>query len=230
MSGARILVVAAHPDDEVLGCGGVIARHTADGDRVHILFMAEGGTARQPSVNWDDALGEIEHREEGARNAAEILGAEPPIFVRNPDNRLDSVALIDLAKTVEKTVSDLDPSIVYTHHGGDLNIDHRRVHDAVLTACRPVEGHPVKSIYAFEVCSSTEWALSGAYEAFRPNHFVDISEHLERKIAALEQHGTEMRPFPHPRSYDALRALARLRGATCGCPAAEAFQVLRQVR
>ena len=230
MSGAQVLVVAAHPDDDVLGCGGVVARHATDNDCVHILFMAEGGTARQPSVSLEQAAGDIASREDCARRSAEILGASPPLFVRNPDNRLDTVPLIDLAKNIEKVIADLRPSIVYTHHGGDLNIDHRRVHEAVLTACRPMAACPVDSIYAFEVSSSTEWALSSAYDAFRPNHFVDITDYLDKKIAALQCHHAEMRPFPHPRSYDAVIALARIRGATCGHQAAEAFQVVRQTR
>lgn len=230
MSRTNILFVVAHPDDEALGCGGAIARHVAEKDRVHILFLVEGGTARYPSAELNVAMSDVEVREEGGRNAAKLLGAEPPLFVRNPDNRLDTVPLIELAKIVELNISELEPSIIYTHHGGDLNIDHRRVHEAVVTACRPVNGHPVKSIYAFEVPSSTEWALSSTYQPFRPNHFVDITQYLDHKIRALECHHAEMRPFPHPRSYDAIRALAQLRGATCGCLAAEAFEVIRQVR
>jgi LmbE family N-acetylglucosaminyl deacetylase len=230
MSGTHVLIVAAHPDDEALGCGGAIARHVAENERVNILFLAEGGTARYPSADLNAAISDIEAREEAARKAAKVLGAQLPVFIRNPDNRLDTVPLIDLAKSIEKTVSELKPAIIYTHHGGDLNVDHRRVHEAVLTACRPMDGHPVKAIYAFEVCSSTEWALSNAFAPFRPNHFVDIAPHLDRKLAALECHAMEMRPFPHPRSYDAVKALAQFRGAMCGCLAAEAFEVVRQVR
>lgn len=229
MAGQIVLVVAAHPDDEALGCGGAMARHAAEGDKVHILFLAEGVTARYPSADLQAAAGEIEARETMGRNAAQAVGAEPPRFVRNPDNRLDTVALIDLAKEVEREIAALEPALIYTHHGGDLNLDHRRVHDAVVTACRPVEGHPVRAIYSFEVLSSTDWTHSDAFARFRPQHFVDIGAYLDRKLAAIDCYAGEMRAFPHPRSREAIIALAQHRGAASGCRAAEAFAVLRQV-
>ena len=224
-----VLVVAAHADDEALGCGGTIARHAAEGDRVHLLFLAEGVTARHPKADLKVAATEIEAREEMARRAARQMGAQEPRFVRNPDNRLDGVALIDLAKEVEKEIAACAASVIYTHHGGDLNIDHRRVHDAVVTACRPIAGHPVKSIYSFEVLSSTEWTHSATFPPFRPQHFIDISGHIDSKLAAIDCYQGEMRPFPHPRSREAVVALAHYRGAASGCMAAEAFAVLRQV-
>jgi LmbE family N-acetylglucosaminyl deacetylase len=225
-----ILVVAAHPDDEILGCGGAMARHATEGDEVHILFLAEGVTARYPHADLEAAAAEIEAREEMARQAAKQLGAQEPCFIRNPDNRLDMVPLIDLAKLVERKIVSVTPSTIYTHHGGDLNIDHRRVHEAVVTACRPMATHPVKSIYGFEVLSSTDWALSNAFEPFRPRLFIDIADYLERKLGALDCYEGELRPFPHPRSREAAMALAKCRGATAGCLAAEGFEVLRQIR
>jgi N-acetylglucosamine malate deacetylase 1 len=228
-SGKVVLVIAAHPDDEALGCGGTIARHAAEGDRVHILFLAEGVTARHPKADLKAAAGAIGAREEMARQAAKQMGAVVSRFVRNPDNRLDTVPLIELSKEVEKEIAALAPAVIYTHHGGDLNLDHRRVHDAVVTACRPVAGHPVKSIFSFEVLSSTEWTHSSAFAPFRPQHFVDISGYIDRKMAAIEAYKGEMRQFPHPRSREAIMALAQYRGAASGCLAAEAFAVLRQV-
>ena len=224
-----VLVVAAHPDDEVLGCGGTLARRSAEGDSVYILFLAEGVTARYPSADLGAAADEIEAREAAARQAAKQMGAEEPRFVRNPDNRLDTVPLIELSKEIEKEIASLTPSVIYTHHGGDLNLDHRRVHDAVVTACRPVAGHPVKSIYSFEVLSSTEWTHTGALPHFRPQYFVDISDYMDRKLAAIEAYDVEMRSFPHPRSPEAVKALAQFRGAASGCPAAEGFVLLRQI-
>ncbi len=224
-----ILVVAAHPDDESLGCGGTIARYAAEGAVVHILFLAEGVTARNPSADQSTARVEIEAREAAARAAASVLGAAEPVFIRNPDNRLDTVPLIELAKAVEAEVAACSPSTVLTHHGGDLNIDHRRVHEAVLTACRPLPGYPIRAIYGFEVASSTEWAMSEALAPFRPQRFVDIENTLDQKLKALKCYSAELRPFPHPRSERAIRSLAHTRGSATGVGAAEGFTVLREL-
>ncbi len=220
-----VLVVAAHPDDEVLGCGGVIARHADAGDRVYPFILAEGATSRGGATGGD----ETELLQEAARNAARVLGAEPPRFGGLPDNRLDSVPLLDVIKRIEAVVEELEPSIVYTHHGGDLNIDHRIAHQAAVTACRPLPGAAVRTIYAFETVSSTEWASDAIAGAFRPTRFVDISAQLDRKMEALGCYAVEMRPFPHARSKEAVAALARVRGASAGVTAAEAFAVVREV-
>ena len=217
-----ILVVAAHPDDEVLGCGGTIARHAAEGDNVHILILAEGATARDGSGGE-----ELTALRAAARNAAEVLGAEPPDFLGLPDNRLDRLPLLDVIKPIEAVVANVKPAVVYTHHGGDLNVDHRVVHQAVLTACRPLPDSPVRAIYAFETVSSTEWA-SPDDEPFRPTRFVDITEQLERKLKALGAYGMEVRPAPHARSLENVSALATHRGAGAGLTAAEAFMVVRE--
>ncbi len=222
-----VLVVVAHPDDEVLGCGGVIARHAAEGTDVHVLIMAEGATARHAIRDGTGlAIGALR---EAARQAANVLGAEPPRFAGLPDNRLDSVPLLDVVKTVEVVVGEVRPSIVYTHHGGDLNVDHRIVHQAVVTACRPLPESPVRSLYAFETVSSTEWASETLGQSFRPTRFVNIATHLDRKLQALESYTSEMRSFPHPRSRENVVALARHRGACAGFEAAEAFMVIREL-
>ena len=147
-----------------------------------------------------------------------------------PDNRLDTVPLLDVVKIVESLVERLQPEVIYTHHAGDLNVDHGVIHRAVLTATRPVTGQPVREIYAFEVASSTEWAFQRIEPAFRPNVFVDITRTIEAKIAAMECYETEARKFPHPRSPEALRALATRWGSVVGCAAAEAFELVRSVR
>lgn len=223
----KVLVVAAHPDDEVLGCGGVIARHAAEGSDVHILIMAEGATARHDTR--DEAHPAIGALREAARQAANVLGAREPRLAGFPDNRMDEVALLDVIKTVEAVVGEVRPSIVYTHHGGDLNVDHRIVHEAVVTACRPLPETPVRSLYAFETVSSTEWAPETFGQSFRPTRFVDIATHLDRKLQALESYTSEMRSFPHPRSRENVVALARHRGACAGIAAAEAFMVIREI-
>jgi LmbE family N-acetylglucosaminyl deacetylase len=217
----NVLVIAAHPDDEVLGCGATMAKHAAAGDKVHVLIMAEGLTARDSTRDRGARTPELGKLAQSARAAAAALGAEPPTLLEFPDNRMDSVDLLDIVKAVEETVARVKPTVVYTHHGSDLNVDHRRVHEAVVTACRPVPGQPVKTLLFFEVASSTEWQATG--EAFAPNWFNDVSATMKKKLQALKCYESEMRPWPHARSLEALEALARWRGATAGCEAAEAF-------
>lgn len=215
-----VLVVAAHPDDEVLGCGGIMARHAAAGDRVAVIFLTDGVGAR------GDSGGEL--RQASACTAAKLIGAEPPTFHAFPDNRMDGVDLLDIVQAIEAQISRLAPSIVYTHHAGDLNIDHRRAHEAVLTACRPQPGTSVHSIFAFEVPSATDYAGPDPARAFTPQRFVDISGSWAVKRAALEAYGSEIRAAPHSRSLDGVEALARWRGASVGLPMAEALMVVRE--
>ena len=223
----NVLVVAAHPDDEVLGCGGTIARHSAEGHAVHVLIMAEGATARHEKRNAANPA--VALLEEAARRAAGILGAHEPRFAGFPDNRMDEAALLDVIKVVEATIAEIDPAVVYTHHGGDLNKDHRIVHEAVITACRPLPGAAVIRLCCFETPSSTAWASAAMDTGFRPNRFVNIDAQLGTKLAALDCYQAEMRTFPHPRSREAVTALARIRGATAGLSAAEAFVTIREI-
>lgn len=225
-----ILVVAAHPDDEILGVGGTVARHVREGDRVHSLILAEGSTSRSDSRDRNAHAAQIEALREAARAAARCLGAEPPRFAGLPDNRMDRLDLLDVVKEVETVVQEIAPRLVYTHHGGDLNVDHQIAHRAVLTACRPLPGATVEAIYCFETVSSSEWATPDIGRPFLPNHFVDIAEHLEQKRQALACYDQEMRPFPHARSVENVEHLARFRGGSVGLRAAEAFSVARQLR
>lgn len=220
------LVIAAHPDDEVFGCGGAIARHVADGVSVDVVFMADGVTSRI----MDDSRSRIDARNETAIEACRVLGTQPPRFLEFPDNRMDSVPLLEVVQALEMVVEDVKPFIVYTHHGGDLNVDHRITYQAVMTACRPQTGCPVREIFSYEVPSSTEWAPPYREDAFVPNHYIDISSTIKLKLKALSVYDAEMREFPHVRSYEAVQSLARYRGATVGMHAAEAFQVDRLLR
>lgn len=224
----RILVVASHPDDEILGVGGTLARHAAEGGIVDVLIMAEGATLRDDRRDPAARAGDLSALRDAARRAATILGLRAPRFGGLPDNRMDSLDLLDVVKLVELTIAEVRPNIVYTHYAGDLNIDHRITHEAVLTACRPLPGSGVSAIYAYETLSSTEWAVAGS--GFEPNHFVDIADQLPSKIEALSAYASEMRPAPHARSIEAIRALARVRGSSVGVEAAEAFAVVRQLR
>lgn len=224
----NILVVAAHPDDEVLGCGATLARHARAGDTVHVLIVAEGATSRDDRRDVATRAPEIARLRAAAEVAAQTLGVASVSFGGLPDNRLDSVALLDVVKLIEQQVQTHRPAVVYTHHAGDLNVDHGVVHRAVLTACRPLPGQAIERLLFFEVPSSTEWAIGGA--AFTPNYFVDASETLALKMKALQAYASEMRPWPHPRSCAAVEHLARWRGACVGREAAEAFILGREIR
>ena len=224
-----IFIVAAHPDDEVLGCGGTIARHADEGDQVQVLIVAEGATSRQEQRNRNQASDELSALAQAAQQAGKILGAQGVELLALPDNRLDSLDRLDLIKQIELRIERHQPQVVYTHHAGDVNIDHRRLHEAVVTACRPTPGQPVRRLLSFEVASSTEWQPPGSAPAFQPNWFVDISAQWLCKREALEAYASEMRPWPHARSIQAVEHLARWRGAQVGVEAAEAFCLLRQL-
>ena len=226
---AAVLVVAAHPDDEVLGVGGTVARHVDQGERVHSLILAEGSTSRGSHRNVAEHSDSIDALRAAAGAAAQCLGSEPPEFAGLPDNRMDQFDLLDVIKVVEEAVRRISPSIVYTHHGGDLNLDHRIAHQAVLTACRPLPGSPVRAVYCFETLSSSEWGTPEIGAPFVPNHFIDITEQMARKQRALTCYRQEMRAFPHARSMESVAHLAGFRGASVGVDAAEAFSVARQV-
>jgi N-acetylglucosamine malate deacetylase 1 len=219
-----ILVVAAHPDDEALGCGASVARWTQLGASASVLFLADGVFARGVDGGKD---AELLRRRNAAQRAGEILGFSDVSFLEFPDNRLDTVPLLALVQAVESAVDQLRPDTVLTHHVGDVNIDHRRLHHAVVTACRPQPGRTVRRLLFFEVASSTEWQPPGSAPSFQPNWFVDVGDTLEAKLAALECYEEEMREWPHSRSTEALRALALWRGATAGFEAAEAFMLGR---
>lgn len=225
----KILIVAAHPDDEVLGCGGNIARLTKEGHEAYCLFLGEGVTSRY-SHQETEAEDELKQLKLEAEQAAKILGIKEIFFKDLPDNRFETVPLLDIVKMVETLMDKLQPDTIYTHHGGDLNIDHQLVHRAVLTATRPLKDCPVKEIYAFEVPSSTDWSFQQLEPVFRPDVFVDIADTLETKVKAMQLYKSEARSFPHPRSPEALRAVARRWGSMVGLEAAEAFHLIRAVR
>jgi len=227
-----VLVVAAHPDDEVLGCGATMARHADSGDRVVCIILGEGETSRHGSREQGLATEArvLDGLQTSAERAAAILGTSRLETYAFPDNRFDSVPLLDIVKVVESVFSEERPELVYTHHSGDVNVDHVRTHEALLAVCRPLPGTSVSGLYFFEVPSSTEWRPPGSGSPFLPNHMVDVTTTIDRKVAALEAYAQEIRPFPHPRSAVAARALATWRGATAGVAAAEAFVVGRQLR
>jgi len=226
----KILVVAAHPDDEILGVGATAAKHAAQGDEVYAMILGEGQTSRG------------EHREDISREVVSALhrntlesaaqvGYREVFFADFPDNRFDQVDLLDIVKAVEQRIRALRPEIIYTHYSGDLNIDHQYTARAVLTATRPIGDYPVKEIYAFETLSSTEWNYDYSLQpAFCPNVYVDITEYYDKKEAAMNCYVSELCQFPHPRSLKGMDVLSRSRGMAAGMERAEAFMLIRSVR
>jgi N-acetylglucosamine malate deacetylase 1 len=222
--GCKAAAIFAHPDDEVLGCGGAMAWHAARGDEVRVLLLATGLRSRGPAGE-----AAIHRLRDEARKAVGTVGAKSVEFADFPDNAMDSVPLLDVVKRIEAFLSDFAADVIYTHHDGDLNVDHYVVHRAVVTARRPLPGAAPFEILACEVNSSTEWGLP-SQSSFVPTDFLDISGYIDRKAKALEQYTDEIRPWPHPRSVEGIKALARWRGAQSGTDAAEAYRLIRRVR
>jgi len=219
-----VLVVAAHPDDEVFGCGGTIIKHVESGDEINLLFMTDGVSSRSNTSDKD-----IEDRLKASKLAKSILGAKSVKYLNFPDNAMDSIPLLNIVKEVELLINELKPSIVYTHYFGDLNVDHQLTNDAVMTACRPKPNSTVKEIYGFEVLSSTEWS-NKKKAIFNPTLFVDISKQFQKKIKAIKSYSNEIEPPPHSRSIEHIEVLAKHRGYSTGNDKSEAFEVYRILR
>ncbi len=223
----KVLVFAAHPDDELLGLGGTVRRLTNEGKEVRAVILAEGITSRSDH-RADADPEELKKLQEDARKAADVIGYRSIEFCGLPDNRMDGPELLDVVKIVSGFIEKYRPDTVFTHHHGDLNIDHRITCEAVLTACRPVGDCCVKRIYAFETPSSTEWNYNYP-EPFTPNVYFDVSETLEAKVQAMACYRTEFTQYPHPRSAEGLRSLGQYRGTNAGMAMAEAFMLLREI-
>jgi LmbE family N-acetylglucosaminyl deacetylase len=223
----KILIVAAHPDDEVLGCGGTVAKLSREGTEIHLLTLGEGITSRDFKRNPEKRESELKELKESTEKVADILGIKKIYFVNLPDNRFDTVALLDIVKKIEKIKNKFKSNIIFTHHKNDLNIDHRITFEAVMTASRPLKGERVKEIYSFEVPSSTEWSI---VHLFSPNVFVDIKATFNKKIKALKAYKSEIRQYPHPRSIQAVEIIARRWGTVVGKELVEALELIREIK
>jgi len=233
----KVIVFVAHPDDEVLGMGGTILKHNQKGDVVKVVYLATGITSRR-STNFQNSVSyeqnknkinqmqkEIKDLRKDAKKSCSILKVKDSKFYDFPDNEMDSVPLLKIVKVIEKEIKETKPDRIYTHHFHDLNIDHRTVFNAVLTATRPM-GSSVKEIISFEVPSSTEWNYP---MQFNPNYFVEIKSQLSAKIKAMEAYKNEIRDFPHPRSVKNLKNVSERWGSVSGNKAAEAFEIIRKI-
>ena len=225
----NILVVAAHPDDEVLGCGGTIAKHTSNGDDVHVLILSEGVSSRDSDNDELSRIDKLKKLSYSAQKANDILGTKSLKILGFPDNRLDSIDRLDVIKAIEEHASKIEPQIIYSHSDTDLNIDHRIVNEAVLTAFRPVPKSTIEKIFFFEVPSSTGWNQTISANNFIANSFEDISSTLSIKLRSLKEYEMEMRDWPHARSLQGIEYLAKYRGALVGLAAAEAFYLARNI-
>ncbi len=225
-----LLVFAAHPDDEILGCGGTLARLAQQGYSIHIIIMAEGVTSREPKRNREQNAETLSELNQAAQHAGKQVGATSIELLAFADNRMDSIDMLDVIKVVEDRIAAYKPEIIFTHFPNDLNIDHRITAEAVMTASRPLPGLSVREIFFFETPSSTEWQMPYSSSVFLPNVYVGLTEQdLAKKRAALKMYASEMRPYPHARSYESVDALARWRGANSGNHAAEAFMLARRL-
>ncbi|SHK76372.1 PIG-L deacetylase family protein [Desulforamulus aeronauticus] len=216
--GKRVMVIAAHPDDELLGCGGTIARHAEEGDEVCSVIVCEGESLRYVGLNVNQVA--------ATERAAQILGVSQVHTLKFLDQKLDTYCLVDVIIAIEKVVDTFKPQIVYTHHSGDLNKDHRIVFEAASVALRPLSKH-LEEMYSFYIVGSTELAYSPKFE---PDTWVNISKTLQKKLNAFACYESEVRKYPHPRSLGGLENLARYVGNQCYMEAAEMFETVRRVK
>lgn len=220
----KIMVVAAHPDDEILGCGGIIAKMIAEGAEVRSVILGEGALSRD-----EDDLSSVESLKQDARSANEVLGVKDLVFYNFPDNAFDSVRLLDIVRAVEKEIAGFAPDVIFTHYANDLNIDHRKTYEAVMTSCRPQNGKEVPEIYSFFIPSSTDWADNTGGTGFVPNVYHDISDYIDVKLRALAYYKSEMRDYPHSRSIEALKIFSQYWGNRVGLSYAEPLLLIRKV-
>ena len=221
----NILVVASHPDDEVLGCGGTLYNLKKKGAKISALFLSDGESSRKHSkINKL-----IEDRKKQAVQAGKILGIKKMIFGNFPDNSMDTIPILKIIQFIEKQIKKIKPDTIFTHFESDLNIDHQITSKSVITACRPIKNLSVKSILFFEILSSSEWNISIKNKSFIPNYFVDIKKSLKFKLKALKCYKREMRKWPHPRSLEGVKLLSKTRGSSVGLSNAEAFILGRHI-
>jgi len=218
-----VLVVAAHPDDELLGVGGTLIKHKESGDIIYCLILGEGVMSRTGSDT-----GEVSKLQSESQKVGKIIGFKEIYFSNFPDNSFDTVSLLSVAREIEKYLEIIKPSVVYTHFENDLNIDHRVAFQAVLTASRPCNENCPSEIYTFETLSSTEWQSKNG-QVFNPNKYVNIEDTIEQKIKAMKEYKGEIRNYPHPRSPEGIKILASFRGLESGLRFAEAFETVREI-
>jgi len=220
-----VLVIAAHPDDEILGCGATLNKLKKEKRKIYALMLGEGMTSR-----GGEYKSKIKELRDSANRSSKIIGIDEIFFEELPDNKFDTIPLLDIIKTVEKYIYKIKPDIIFTHHRGDLNIDHRLTFQAVLTACRPRTDFKHPTIYSFEIPSSTECNETTYENIFRPNYFVIFSKtEMEKKKQALSEYKSEMLMYPNSRSIEGIEIMAKDWGRKIGAEYTEAFELVRQI-
>ena len=223
----KILIVAAHPDDEVLGCFGTVARLIKEGYEAYTLILGEGKTSRNTQRQVEKKAAEITILNNEIQHANKIIGIKKVFLESFPDNRFDSVDLLNIIKVISKVKEEIQPDIIFTHFENDLNIDHQITYKAVITASRPMINESVKEIYSFEVLSSTEWNYP---LSFSPDVYFDISDTLKLKVDAMKAYKSELCEYPHPRSLEGIKLNAQYHGMHVGKQYVEAFKSVRIIK
>ena len=223
----KILIVAAHPDDEVLGCFGTVARLIKEGCEAYTLILGEGKTSRDEERLAEARKDDIVELKTEIERSNSLIGIKK-VFVKSfPDNRFDSVDLLDIIKVISKVKEEVQPDIIFTHYENDLNIDHQITYKAVITATRPMKDECVKEIYSFEILSSTEWSYP---LSFSPDTYYDISDTIKLKIDAMKEYASELCEYPHPRSLEGIELNAKYQGLRVGNKYVESFKTIRTIK
>lgn len=223
----KILIIAAHPDDEVLGCFGTVSRLIKEGYEAYTLILGEGKTSRDEIRSNNNKKDEIEELNIEIQKANKTIGIKKVFIESFPDNRFDSVDLLDIIKVITKVKEEVNPDIIFTHYENDLNIDHQLTYKAVITATRPMKDECVKEIYSFEILSSSEWNYP---LSFSPDTFFDISTTIDLKIKAMKEYKSELCEYPHPRSLEGIKLNSRYHGMRVGKNNIEAFKTIRRIK
>lgn len=223
----KILIVAAHPDDEVLGCFGTVSKLIKEGYEAYTLILGEGKTSRLDTRKIEENKEQLEILNDEIKKANDIIGIKKCFVYDFPDNRFDSVDLLDIIKVISKIKEEIKPDIIFTHYENDLNIDHKITYQAVITATRPIENESVKEIYSFEILSSTEWQYP---ISFSPDVFFDIQDTIELKLNAMQCYKSELCLYPHPRSLEGIELNAKYNGMRVGKNYVEAFKSVRVIK
>ena len=227
----KIMIVAAHPDDELLGLGASMNRLINEFNVItHVIILGEGLTSRSDKRDLDKWQRELKIHRDNIYEAQKAIGYQSISLYDFPDNRFDTVALLDIIKVIEKEKNEFKPDVIFSHHGGDVNIDHLKTFEAVITACRPMKNESVRSIITFETPSGTEWRASNDPKHFIPNFFIEVkNENIAAKILGMENYEFEKRKYPHPRSPESLKIQAQRWGVSIGSDFAEAFTIVRLI-
>lgn len=223
----KILIVVAHPDDEVLGCFGTVSKLIKEGYEAYTLILGEGKTSRLDTRKIEENKEQLEILNDEIKKANDIIGIKKCFVYDFPDNRFDSVDLLDIIKVISKIKEEIKPDIIFTHYENDLNIDHKITYQAVITATRPIENESVKEIYSFEILSSTEWQYP---ISFSPDVFFDIQDTIELKLNAMQCYKSELCLYPHPRSLEGIELNAKYNGMRVGKNYVEAFKSVRVIK